>query len=79
MPQPVLPEVQAAVDALRNRIALTQAEVEVLKKTIDETESIIWHWQRIANRVIPGSEPDPDVFTLKPFWTVFENDAQIGD
>ena len=56
MTQVLIPEIQAAVDALENQIVLTEAEVADLKKTVKEKRQLVKGWRKAIAAVNPKPE-----------------------
>ncbi len=59
MTQEVSPEIQAAAEALRKQISLTETEIAPMKEIIDAKENLIREWRGMLHTLLPGSEPDP--------------------
>jgi hypothetical protein len=51
MTQEVFPEIQAATQALQQRIALTESEVTRLKETLTEKKRLIKGWKKAISAV----------------------------
>ena len=53
MTQDVFPEIQAATQALQQRIVLTETEIDKMKESITEKKRLIKGWRKAINAVSP--------------------------
>jgi hypothetical protein len=53
MTQEVFPEIQAATQALEKQIALTEAEIDQMKETINGKKQLVRGWRKAIRAVSP--------------------------